>query len=78
MQKFYYSIYDRKAKFYSTPFLQVNNEVAIREFHDLVADETLAPFKHPEDYELFLLAMFNDQTGDITHVEHEHLVSGGA
>jgi hypothetical protein len=76
MIKKYYSIFDKKAKFFSTPFTQVNDDVAIREFSDLVRDETLQPFKHPEDYKLYVLGSWDDQTGDITGIVVAEIASG--
>ena len=49
---FVYSIYDKVAGVFNTPFFQLNDGVAIRSFMDLVRDEKSTVSRHPEDYEL--------------------------
>lgn len=62
---FVYSIYDKVAGVFNTPFFQVNDGVAIRSFMDLVRDEKSSVCRHPEDYELWLIGKFLDDCGRI-------------
>ena len=63
------SVYDDKAKFYSTPFFSQNDEVAIRDFVDIV-ENPKSPFgKNRDDYSLVSIGTFNADTG--TLVAHE-------
>ena len=64
-----YSIRDSKISAYSQPFYSHTNGSALRAFADHVNDKTSAPNKHPEDYELFHLGTFDDETGEITSVK---------
>jgi hypothetical protein len=61
-----YTIYDSKAKFYSTPFYSPNDDTAIREFVRIVNDtaSNINPF--PDDYSLFKIGTFSDTTGLIS------------
>ncbi len=59
-----YSIKDKKIGF-NSPFTAPNNYAAIRMFADTVKDENSMLAKHPEDYELYKLGSFNDDTGEI-------------
>ena len=76
MIKTYYSIYDKKSKFYSTPFQQVNDAVAIRQFTNLLADQSLEPSKNPEDYQLFTIGKFDDESGELTSMAPLEVVEG--
>ena len=62
---FVYSIYDKVAGVFNTPFFQLNDGVAIRSFMDLVRDEKSTVSRHPEDYELWLIGKFLDDCGRI-------------
>lgn len=57
-----YSIYDHKAKMYMRPFFVHNSAVATRTIADLVNDTTHEIGKHPEDYSLFFLGEWDDNT----------------
>lgn len=61
-----FSVYDSKARVYSQPFFAHNIAVAVRMFQSTIADANTNLAKHPEDYSLFHLACFNDETGAFT------------
>ena len=72
-----YSVFDEKAKAYMTPFFQQTNGMAQRAFSDAVNDRDHAFCRHPDDYFLFRVGSFNDETGEFeTAVPPENL--GGA
>lgn len=64
-----YSIFDKKARTYNTPFYLLNDEIAKRTALDLVKDHTTTIAKHPQDFILFRIGEFDDQTGHVQHDE---------
>jgi hypothetical protein len=67
MKKVFYAVYDRKSELYSAPFLEVKDGTAIRAIQDMVTSSPDHAFaKHPTDYSLHRLGVFEDETGDIT------------
>jgi hypothetical protein len=59
------SIFDSKVGTYSFPFAAKTQGEAIRSFTDACADDSL-PFKrHPADYRLYHIAVFDDADGSI-------------
>lgn len=58
-----FSIFDKKALVYNTPFFAVNDRVAVRSLCDLCSDSRSFVSKHPEDYALYFLGSFDDSTG---------------
>jgi hypothetical protein len=58
-----YSVYDVKMGLYDKPFYQHNKLQAIRSFADAVNDSESPFFKHPEDYRLFELGEYDQDTG---------------
>lgn len=63
------SIYDVKARCYSKPTPMLTEGEAIRAFTDICNDESSIYFKHAEDFILFHVASFDEQTGDVTPCE---------
>jgi len=63
-----YSVYDSKAKAYSHPFHAPNSVVALRIFGDAVADPATQLNRHPEDYVLYEIARFDDETAEIEKI----------
>ncbi len=61
-----YSIFDKKAATYNTPFFCINDGVACRSFSDLVRDHRSTVGQHPEDFALYRLGEFNDLEGIIS------------
>ncbi len=60
-----YSFYDTASGSYMRPFVAQADGEATRVFMDLVSDPEHPIGKHPEDYSIFRLGSFNDQSGDI-------------
>lgn len=75
MKKNMYSIFDTKAKVYSDPFYTLNDSIARRMFENLVNDPQTDVFKHPNDFQLFLVGEYDDQTGKIDQKNIVHLCS---
>lgn len=63
-----YTVYDSKAEAYLPPFYMQSTGLAMRSFEDTVKDQDHHFAKHPEDYTLFEVGTFDDQTCTIeTH-----------
>lgn len=57
-----YTIYDVKAETYLFPLKLQNHAVALRELKRAVNDPQTQFFNHPEDFTLFFLGTFDDNT----------------
>ena len=68
MHLFVVCVKDRAAEVFNRPFFVPHRNVAIRDFTDEVnraaADNQLN--KHPDDFDLYLLGDFNDNTGEFS------------
>ena len=62
------SVYDVKADIFSTPVFTASQATAKRDFADVAQNPESKICKHPEDYRLFLLGMFDDETGTVESV----------
>lgn len=60
-----YSVYDLKAKIFMQPFFSHNVATAGRMFSDTVNDSSTMLHKHPEDYCLYEIGGFDDETGEL-------------
>jgi len=71
MLQFIVSVKDRAADVFNRPFFVPHRNVAIRDFTDevnrLSADNQLN--KHPDDFDLYLLGQFDDNSGTFTMEE---------
>lgn len=61
-----FAVYDAKAEAYFPPFYSQNAQSAIRDFSDKVNTPNHVWNRHPEDYTLFAVGEFDDQTCQIT------------
>ena len=64
-----FSIFDDKARTFATPFFMQNDQMALRAFNDLVSDPNTTIARNPDDYKLYSVGTFDDQTGFITKKE---------
>lgn len=60
-----YAIYDGKAAAFNTPFFMATDALAIRAAQDTVRDKTTIFSRHPDDFVLYQVGVFNDQTGEL-------------
>jgi hypothetical protein len=66
MLHFVISVKDRAADVFNRPFFVAHRNVAIRDFTDEVnrkADDNPLN-KHPDDFDLYLMGQFDDNTGE--------------
>ena len=64
-----YSIRDSKSEVFTQPFFQLTAGEAERNFQTLVNDPKSTQYSYPEDFALFKLAKYDDQTGKITPLD---------
>lgn len=58
-----FSIRDSKGEIYMQPFFQKTAGEAERSFKTLVQDDKSTVSKYPEDFDLYYLGEYDDQTG---------------
>lgn len=63
MQLQVFSIRDQKAAAFGMPFFQKTKGEAIRNFQELSKDEKSLVAKYPEDFDLYHVGVYDDQTG---------------
>ena len=66
MKVFMYGIYDSAIGAYKQPFFMQQDGAAMRGFTDLCMNAETDLAKHPKDFTLFRLGIFDDQTGEIS------------
>lgn len=70
-----FSIRDTKAEVFFPPWYKQTHGEAERAFADIVSDDKSTIHKHPEDFDLFFVGTYDDQTGKITIPQApEHIV----
>lgn len=73
-----FSIFDEKGAIFSNPFYMAHRGLAIRAFSDLVADNNSQVHKHPDDYKLYCLGEFDDNTGAFTCLPQPEFLQHGS
>lgn len=76
-----FAFFDSKAAFFSNPYFDQREASAVRAFSDAVNDcsnPNNMLNKHPEDYSLFYLGEFDNETGAIDIVRPTNLVTASA
>lgn len=71
-----FSVWDEKGTVFSSPFFMANKGLAIRGFSDLVKDKSTRVAQHPEDYKLYLIGEFDDNSGQLVSDKPEFLCHG--
>lgn len=71
-----FSIYDSASGLYAQPSIMASKGVAIRSFTDQVNDPNSIISKHPDDYSLYYLADYDDETGTFNSTIVERLING--
>lgn len=71
-----YSIFDTAAGTYMRPFFLQSDGQATRAFTDIATDADHEIGKHPEDYSLHRIGIFDDQKGKLIHEDKECLATG--
>ena len=58
-----YTVFDKKAGAFLQPFFIQNDSLAVRAIMDVMADKEHSFYRYAEDYQLFHICEFCDQTG---------------
>ncbi len=61
-----YTIKDAKSNAFANPFYSVNDATAIRSFQQAAADSNTTISQFPEDFALYKLGSFSDESGEFT------------
>lgn len=70
-----FAVFDLKAGAYMMPFTMPATGQALRAFSDSVNDPKTGFYRHPGDYELFLIGEFDEISGQLSgKVNPEYLV----
>lgn len=60
-----FSIRDAKSELFNIPFMKATEGEAERDFRSVVNDEKSFPHKYPEDFDLYHLGTYDDNTGKV-------------
>lgn len=71
-----FSIYDSKARVFSTPFFAITKEVALRMFMEGANDPSTQLNRHSEDFTLFHVGTFDDDRGILVALEISNINLG--
>lgn len=70
-----YSIRDAKAEYFTQPFFKKTHGEAERDFTMLCKDEKSQIHAFPEDYDLYYIGEYDDQTGKMTPLDTpQHII----
>lgn len=70
-----YSIRDSKAEVFNSPFFQKSHGEAERNFNTLVNDDKSTVSNYPEDFDLFYIGDYDDNTGKIKPLDTPHHIT---
>lgn len=73
-----FSVMDQKVGAFAHPFFATAIGLAVRMFGDWCNDQGTPLSKHPEDYQLFQVGYFDDESGQFEAAVVPKLVSSGA
>lgn len=75
MQLKVFSIRDAKAEIFNAPFYKRSHGEAERDFSQLTTDGKSTVNQYPEDFDLYYLGTYNDQTGKFDPIDSpQHVV----
>lgn len=70
-----FTIRDTKGEVYNTPFFQKTHGEAERSFKSLLHDNQSMVAKYPEDYDLYYIGEYDDQSGQLLGLDTpQHIV----
>jgi len=61
-----YVVYDSAAQIYNKPFYLINDQVAMRAAQDLIDDQNTDIARHPEQFSMFKIGIYDDETALFT------------
>lgn len=69
------AVKDVKAGHYAKPVAVPTDAVGVRAFADAVNDSSSEYFKHPEDYEIWNIGTYDDNTGELVASQPRQLAN---
>lgn len=70
-----FTIRDTKGEVFNTPFFQKTHGEAERSFKSLLSDQQSMVAKYPEDYDLYYIGEYDDQSGQLLGLDTpQHIV----
>lgn len=76
MKKNLYAVIDTASGIYDGPMPLNSDAVAERGFCDAVADGQSALAKHPEDFAMVKVGVWNDGTGEVEDLQNTTIITG--
>lgn len=74
-----YSVRDSKGEFYSPPFYQRTHGKAEQAFQDVYRDTKTQVHLYPEDFDLYFIGEFDEQTGQVRGLDTpQHIIKAVA
>lgn len=74
-----FAVYDAKACSFGMPMFIANAGLALRGFSDACADPQSSIAKHPEDYVLFEIGVYDANSGVLDSISpHKHVASASS
>lgn len=77
MIKFAYCIVDRKAGLYNNPVFYLRDGQAVRDFQTLCSDRQTMIGRYPDDFALYCVGSFNDETGKFQSLDLPNVIAQG-
>ncbi len=71
-----YTIFDTASGLYLRPFFNTSDGAALRAFSDIATDPDHEVGKHPEDYSLFRIGIYDDNTAVLTAENRDCIATG--
>nr|QJB19101.1 MAG: nonstructural protein [Microvirus sp.] len=73
-----FSVLDAKVGAFARPYFAPSKAAAIRAFGDVARDPAHEVGRHPEDYTLYHVGLFDELTGQLENGIHDALVTASA
>lgn len=79
MDKLLFSVRDSASQVFAPPFVAPSQGFAMRMFRDAIADKNSDNMmsKHPEDFELYIIGSYSEDSGVLTAVSPVTMVARG-
>lgn len=74
-----YTVKDKVAEIHNTPFFQISHAVALRAFRESCLDDRDGNLlnSNPQDFELYYIGTYDDETGLVTSLNTPELLASG-
>lgn len=73
-----YSVYDEKAKYFTSPFTHRSDDEAKREFGAAVKNSKTAISQYPGDFKLYVVGTYDDSTGSVEKISPAEYLAVGS